>query len=291
MVQGLLLGLFFNEYLIIYVTFLETIGIIHIKTYFMFTAQTSAEMEEEKVIGNIGEFIVTFSPIIGRGSFGTVHEAVHRITKTKCAAKQLFILDGGRKNDYMCQMAERELQILQNLQEHPNIVKVLDHFVKQSACWIFLEYCDLGTLKEYLSRTPALDLIVKVKMMLQSASSVAFMHRQDPPVIHRDIKLENIMMKREDGEAIVKLTDFGLSKICDQEQALSKAFHEGQYMTTTCGSQYYMAPEFSAEFKCGVKYDASVDTFALGLVHLVILESGPGVELLPLSGMYITKTY
>ena len=245
-------------------------------------------MDEEPVTGNVGDFIVTYSPILGQGAFGTVHEAVNRKTNKKCAAKQLFISDGGRKNDYICQMAERELKIIQDLHDHNNIVKVYDHLVKKSACWIFLEFCDLGNLNDYLSKNPELDMLSKVKLMLESASAVAFMHAQDPPVIHRDIKLENIMMKCEGDENIVKLTDFGLSKLCDEQQSLSKAFHQGQYMTTTCGSQYFMAPEFSAEFKGGVKYDSSVDTFALGLVHLVILESGQDVELLPLSGNMIT---
>ena len=56
-------------------------------------------------------------------------------------------------------------------------------------------------------------------------------------------------------------------------------------MTTTCGSPYFMAPEFSAEMEGGTKYDSSVDVFSLGLVHLVVLESDGNLrDLIPLSG-------
>ena len=184
----------------------------------------------------------------------------------------------------MRKLAERELEIIRNIHDHENIVRLYDHVMKPNACWIFLEFCDLGNLHQYLMKHTDLDLMAKVKLFRQTSSPVAFMHSQDPPIIHRDIKLENIMMKREGIEDVVKITDFGLSKICEEQKSLSNAFHQGHFMTTTCGSQFFMAPEFSAEFQGGVRYDSSVDTFALGLVHLVILESGPGARLVPLSG-------
>ena len=110
--------------------------------------------------------------------------------------------------------------------------------------------------------------------MLQSASAVEFMHGQNPPTIHRDIKPENILLKKEAGENTVKLSDFGVSRIS-----------EDTMMSTHCGSHYFMAPELSAE-TANIKYDSSVDVFALGLVYLVIFQSECYRDLLPLSGMY-----
>ena len=51
--------------------------------------------------------------------------------------------------------------------------------------------------------------------MHQSSSAISFMHGHNPPIIHRDIKLENMLMKRESGQDIVKLADFGASRIYD----------------------------------------------------------------------------
>ena len=201
------------------------------------------------------------------------------------AAKQILYSQHGTINTDMRDMAKRELKIIQDLQSHPNIVRIYDHIMQQKTCWIFLEYCDLSNLKVYLIKNKDLSMLDKLKIMSQSASAVAFMHNQTPPIIHRDIKLENILMKREGLEDVVKITDFGVSKICDEQQTLSQALKHGQVLTTTCGSSYFMAPEFYAESDGGTLYDSSIDVYSLGLVFLVLLDNKLFPDLIPLSGM------
>ena len=177
----------------------------------------------------------------------------------------------------MKEMAARELEIMQELHNHPNIVRVHDYKITRRVFWIFLEYCDMNNLKVYLQNNVDLPLLAKLKIMSQSSSAVRFMHNQKPSIIHRDIKLENIMMKREGSEDVVKLADFGLSKICD-----------GQMMTANRGSAYFMAPEVFSESDDFSEYNSSIDVFSLGLVYLVLLQNRASFDLNPLSG---TKSY
>ena len=237
-------------------------------------------MDDETITGFVGDYEVVMSPPLGSGTFGSVHTATHRITGDTFAAKQILYSQCGTENTDMRDMAKRELKIIQDLQNHDNIVRIYDHIIRQKTYWIFLEYCDLSNLRVYLVKNKDLSMLDKLKIMSQSASAVAFMHSQPDPIIHRDIKLENILMKREGREDVVKITDFGVSKICDKLQTVSQALKHGQVMTTTCGSSYFMAPEFYAESE----YDSSIDVYSLGLVYLVLLENKLFPDLIPLSG-------
>ena len=100
------------------------------------------------------------------------------------------------------------------------------------------------------------------------------MHDQKPPIIHRDLKLQNILMTSRGGEDVVKLTDFGLSKVFIDKNtsSLSTLFNRGKYMTTVCGSEFFMAPELFSEQEGGLQYGPSIDVFTLGLVHMVVLD-------------------
>ena len=100
-------------------------------------------MADQHIIHTVGEYDVTFSPPIGRGTFGTVHKAEHKRTKQTVAAKQLILTDGGVRNDYMHEMAERELAIIRGLQAHKNIVQLYDNIINLGVFWNFLEYCDM----------------------------------------------------------------------------------------------------------------------------------------------------
>ena len=219
--------------------------------------------------GIVDKYTVSYSRPIGRGAFGIVYKGINNDTGEIIAAKQL-IIDG---NEDMLKMAKQEMEFVRSLQNHKHIVKLYGHYFTSDLGWIFLEFCNLGNLNVYLKNYPNLDIERKVQNIQQLASAVEFMHGQNSPIIHRDIKPENILLKQEHGEDIVKLADFGVSRLLD----------ENTMMSTNCGSQYFMAPELSVD-SARIKYDASVDVFALGLVNMVLLQSASHPDLLPLSG-------
>ena len=65
----------------------------------------------------------------------------------------------------MADMAERELMILLKLQNHNNIVKIIDYVLEEDSFWIFMEFCDLGDLGIYLEEHSRMTLLAKVKIL------------------------------------------------------------------------------------------------------------------------------
>ena len=224
-------------------------------------------MSNKDIVGPIDKYIITFTPPIGQGGFGTVHKGVNSETGVKIAAKQIVFKGNKRRR----KLVEKEMELTKQIPDHKHIVKAYGHYLTSDLGWIFLEYCNLGDLDAYLKKSVRLDIKSKVKIMYQSASAVQFMHSLDPQIIHRDIKPENILLKREKGDIIVKFSDFGLSRL----------YYDGSKMTTYCGTRHYMAPELHSDFP---RYESSVDIFSLGLVILVVLQSEIYSDLLPLSG-------
>ena len=241
----------------------------------------------EALFGDVGEYSVTFKPRIGWGTFGQVYGATHRRDKTKVAVKEVCFRQGdGEKNYSLIEIAKREIKALRYLQEHENIIKLYDHTVHESSYYLFMEYAQLGNLKDYLTKNSNLKLIQKLEIMQQSSSTVAFMHTHNPHIIHRDIKLENILMTKENGNDVVRLVDFGSAKICDNNIGGNRPhsiFAGNIAVTKECGTEFYHAPELFDDDRS--ENNASVDTFALGCVFAVVFEVKPNHQIyLPLSG-------
>ena len=232
-------------------------------------------MEEEEVTSVVGKYTVTFSPSLGSGSFGQVFKAMHNIKGEKVAVKQIKIADRGIRNESMYEMAETEFNIIASLQSHPNVIALHEHFFTQNHFYIVMELCD-HDLETFVNLNADLKFETRLKFMQQSASAVAFMHSQRPPIIHRDLKPKNILVKRGGDQYSIKVVDFGLSKIFEQ-----------QWMTSAVGTKYFQAPEFFKESEEGLQYGASVDVFSLGLIFLDLLQYGPNnKEVIPLSGKW-----
>ena len=125
-----------------------------------------------------------------------------------------------------------------------------------------------------------------VDISLQSVTGLAYLHTRQPPLIHRDIKPQNILIKADPRtkKIAAKLSDFGLSNILEsghilENPTLQELVNAIKNMMTTVGgrgTKAFLAPEFFAA-KDGrglvngkFRVDASVDVFALGLVYLYI---------------------
>ena len=230
----------------------------------------------EDVVTKIGDYKVTISPKIGSGSYGQVYRAEHETTKELRAVKQIDLMQNMKQNDKLLQRAQKELNIIRRLQDHENIVKLFDVISLPSSVWIFMEFCSHNNLTYYIQENVEMDLLSRLEIFRQCASALFFMHCQKPKIIHRDIKMENILMTESDGRIVSKLTDFGLSKFIEN-QSTSQI-----QMKTFTGTRYYMAPELFE----GQTYTENVDVFALGLVFSVLLQYGPNHLLtIPLSGL------
>ena len=137
---------------------------------------------------------------------------------------------------------------------HPHIIQYHRAFsLDRDSLTIVLENACNGTLKQMVDRRGTLTPPEIRRLILQLTGALAYLHKRD--VIHRDIKLANILL---DAEMNVKVADFGLTALC-----LTRGEFEEFRRTTMLGTPNYMAPELYDKTK-GHLYP--VDIFALGVV-------------------------
>lgn len=139
-----------------------------------------------------------------------------------------------------------------------------------SYLWFVMEFCDGGDLNQYiLSRRP--DPRTNQSFMKQLTSAVAFLHQNN--IVHRDLKPDNILISQKSGSPVVKVADFGLSKVCAglgcfEEQVNKNAVNVNKFwLSSACGSDFFMAPEVWEGH-----YTAKADIFALGIIVWAMIE-------------------
>ncbi|KAK7907346.1 hypothetical protein WMY93_015958 [Mugilogobius chulae] len=134
--------------------------------------------------------------------------------------------------------------------------------LKCLALWLVMEFCDGGDLNQFLLSTPP-DEESNHSVVLQLSSAIAFLHRLG--ITHRDLKPANVLVCVTAKGPVVKVADFGLSKMA--EGSLTGDLCR-QHFSSTCGSDFYMAPEVWG----GQSYTAQADIFSLGVMFWAVLE-------------------
>ena len=129
------------------------------------------------------------------------------------------------------------MQILQVLTHHKNVVKLYDSFETNTHLCFVMELCAGGDILGFVRRRKKLDETVAKFLFKQVAKGLAYSHKN--LVLHRDIKLENLLL---DDEGTVKICDFGVS------QQINFATDK---VKDQCGTPAYMAPEV---FSCSTAF-------------------------------------
>lgn len=119
-----------------------------------------------------------------------------------------------------------------------------------------MEYCDEGDLAQKVEKSISKNLPFSqiCKWLLDISSAVAYIHKRS--IIHRDLKLENILINN----GVAKLCDFGISRVVNEKNA-------NKTMTKQVGTSIYMSPEITL----GKKYSFSTDVFSLGIMMYQLL--------------------
>nr|XP_012235634.1 PREDICTED: probable serine/threonine-protein kinase MARK-A isoform X1 [Linepithema humile] len=162
------------------------------------------------------------------------------------------IIDVGQgKKDYVMKNLTREAKVLSMLQ-HPNIVRLYETIRCGSVYYLVTELATGGDLCTHIKEQPAgkLDENTARLYARQLVAALKYMHSRG--VVHRDLKMENIVLQDKRKEQI-KIVDFGLSNIYTSNDPLR----------THCGSPEYAAPEL---FVVGKQYGPEVDLWSLGVV-------------------------
>ena len=163
--------------------------------------------------------------VLGRGAFGKVNLTVHRLCDEMVAIKSIhkeFLNDEASKNKVM-----KEVRILSKIR-HKNIVQLLDTFETNKHIIFVMELCSGGDLLNYVRKRRKLTEDYAKAIFKQILDALHYCHRKN--ILHRDVKLDNIIL---DSEGVIKLGDFGVSKIIDPNQI----------MFDQCGTPAYIAPE------------------------------------------------
>ncbi|PVU93802.1 hypothetical protein BB561_003036 [Smittium simulii] len=200
----------------------------------------------------IGDFIIKST--LGKGTFSKVCMAEHRTTKQTFALK--FIKpkssDSNSSNDKHSLRIEREIKLL-SLLYHPNIVRLYDVVQTSKFTMIVMEHNSGGELLHHIrNRGRLMERDARI-FFRQIVSAVDYCHRNC--IIHRDLKLENVML---DSEKRIRLIDFGFAN----------TFYWDKQLDTFCGSPFYAAPEMVN----GIKYTGpEVDIWSMGVILFFML--------------------
>ena len=213
--------------------------------------------QENLIIQEKGNPSKKYKPtkLLGTGSFGSVYEAKNTIFQNVVAMK---VINKDPNNELDEQEIRNEIDILKKL-SHPNIVKIYEFYVSNSHYYIVTEFCRDGELFSYIkNKYSERQLAV---LFYQVFSGLWYLH--DNKILHRDIKLENIMISQkekdnETGEELfwVKIIDFGTAKI----------FEKNKKEKDVVGSSYYIAPEVLKQ-----NYNEKCDTWSVGVILYMML--------------------
>ncbi|NTW97759.1 MAG: serine/threonine protein kinase, partial [Oscillochloris sp.] len=142
--------------------------------------------------------------LIGQGGMGAVYEAVDQRLRARVALKQTTV-----SGEQLRRAFEREAQLLAGLR-HPALPHVIDHFVSAEGQFLVMDFIEGEDLAAMLkARAGAFPLGQVLAWADQLLDALEYLHGQDPPVVHRDIKPQNLKLTPR-GEII--LLDFGLAK-------------------------------------------------------------------------------
>nr|XP_057905553.1 serine/threonine-protein kinase WNK4-like isoform X2 [Doryrhamphus excisus] len=216
------------------------------------------EAETKAVASSPDGRFLKFNIEIGRGSFKTVYKGLDTETTVEVAWCELQVAQTHRLSKVERQRFGEEVGMLKALQ-HPNIVRFFDSWksvLKGHKCTILVtELMTSGTLKTYLRRFRQMKLKLLKRWSFQILKGLHFLHSRSPPILHRDLKCDNIFITGP--SASIKIGDLGLA-------TLKKA----SFAKSVIGTPEFMAPEMYEE-----KYDEAVDVYAFGMCILEMATS------------------
>lgn len=191
---------------------------------------------------------------LGAGASGTVFH-VHNYRN--CQAYALKHIKKNLLVDLKTEKAMNEAKIMKSL-KHPCVVQMNDIIDTPDSVFIMLELMHGGDLLSRIQRCSYLPEEQSKLFFYQICHAIKYLH--DRKVTHRDLKPDNILLATKDDETLVKVSDFGLSKLVQNNSV----------MRTLCGTPLYVAPEVLLTNGRG-EYTQKVDVWSLGVVLFTCL--------------------
>lgn len=196
---------------------------------------------------DIDDYFDVTSEVLGQGYFAVVKVGIDKKTKERVAVK-LVNKSLVEKEETL----ENEIEILGSI-DHPSVVSMKGMFDTEDILYIVMELMEGGELYEEIVRRKLFSEDDATKIVRQLVGALSFIHERG--IVHRDLKLENLLLKKK-GELDIKLADFGLAKL-----------YSGQALQTACGTPFYVAPDVLT----GAGYGPEVDMWSVGVLTYVLL--------------------
>ena len=206
-------------------------------------------LEKICVLSHIEDFYVLIKEI-GVGSTSTVFlaediEKRHQVA-VKCVKKSYLQKPQSLRN------LSNEIKIMRKI-EHKNICKLYSVFESEDEVYLVMEYIPYGSLLKLISEEGELPESTALRFMRTFIETLEYLHSHK--IVHRDLKLENILISHKSDEIEFKIIDFGLAYISNYPQRRK------------CGSPGYVAPEILRD----EEYDNKIDIFSAGVVLFILL--------------------
>ncbi|ORX63164.1 kinase-like protein [Hesseltinella vesiculosa] len=187
---------------------------------------------------------VRLNTLLGKGAYKVVYKALDREEGYEVAWNTMMGLHQPNKKEM-----EHEIEILKQVR-HPNVIAFHDAWCTKNEFVFITEMMTSGTLREYIRKLNLPNIKIVKRWSRQILKGLAYLHEYTPPIIHRDIKCDNIFINGAHGE--VKIGDMGTA-----EMKMGKKY-------TIIGTPEFMAPEMYEE----LGYSEMVDIYAFGMCLL-----------------------
>jgi len=205
----------------------------------------------------VKDYIFDSKSILGRGSMSVVYKGVDLRTNEVVGIKK--ISKRALNSDYLINSLTNEIDIQTKIR-HPNVVCLKDVIRSTNNIYLVLEYCNSGSLRDYLKARGKLTETEIKNILSQVITGMDDLLQNN--VLHRDIKPENILVHSERGALTFKICDFGFSKKLSAKNQLSQS---------SIGSPQYMDfQRLSSE-----EYSSKSDVFSLGIITYEMLFGCP----------------
>lgn len=190
---------------------------------------------------------------IGRGGMSVVYLAMDKRLNKQWAVKEIRKKGSGKNDEIVVNSLLAEANLMKRL-DHPALPRIVDIIDNGVTIYVIMDYIEGESLDKVLHEYGAQPEAQVVGWAKQLCDALSYLHAQNPPIIYRDMKPANVMLKPEGN---IKIIDFGIAREY-KEQNLAD--------TTVLGTRGYAPPE-----QYSGQTDARSDIFALGMTmhHLL----------------------
>lgn len=201
----------------------------------------------------------TVDSFVGEGAFGAVYKVRHKYL----GIQALKIFHPGSIPKQQEPELFNEAFILSKL-THENVVRVYEantfEFDAKRFCYIAMEFVQGGTLSGYLEQEVRIPIDKAIEIQKGICLGLGELHKADPPLVHRDVKPQNVMINKKGDHIEAKVSDFGLAKHVDPVTRITEA----------AGTLAYLPPEGFWDYE-----SPASDVFSAGIIFYIMLTGVP----------------